>query len=72
MKCLINENPNDWHYEWYKTNIRLSEEKDTFLINSADISHSGSYQCKAKHRQRTAVTTSESAALQIIVLGKSR
>ncbi|KAI7794616.1 putative titin-like [Triplophysa rosa] len=71
LKCSINKNPNDWLYEWYKNKSPLPEAKDTLLINSADISHSGSYKCKGKHQQRSKVTTSETQALQIHIYDKT-
>ncbi|XP_065142437.1 Fc receptor-like protein 5 isoform X1 [Paramisgurnus dabryanus] len=75
LTCSINENPNDWEYEWYKNEIKLSKDNDisisekTLSINSAKSSHSGSYTCKAKHLQRSPVTTKEAEALQLHISG---
>ncbi|XP_073669069.1 Fc receptor-like protein 5 isoform X2 [Paramisgurnus dabryanus] len=75
LTCSINENPNDWEYEWYKNEIKLSKDNDisisekTLSINSAKSSHSGSYTCKAKHLQRSPVTTKKSEALQLHISG---
>ncbi|XP_073731035.1 obscurin [Misgurnus anguillicaudatus] len=71
LTCSINENPNDWEYEWYKNEIKLSKDNDislsgkTLSINSTKSSHTGSYKCKAKHLRRSPVTTKESEALQL-------
>ncbi|XP_065142787.1 high affinity immunoglobulin epsilon receptor subunit alpha-like [Paramisgurnus dabryanus] len=71
LTCLINENPNDWEYEWYRNEIKLSKDNDislsgkTLSINSAKSSHSGNYKCKAKHLRRSPVTTNETEALQL-------
>ncbi|XP_056588693.1 obscurin-like isoform X2 [Triplophysa dalaica] len=71
LKCSINKNPLDWRYEWYRNMTKLSEDKDTLLIQSANRSHSGGYKCKAEHRQRSPVTTIETVASQIQIFDKT-
>ncbi|KAK7128506.1 hypothetical protein R3I94_016922 [Phoxinus phoxinus] len=71
LKCSIDEDSNEWAYEWFKGGPRLSGNKDisfsgnTLSIRSAKASHSGQYTCRGKHHTRTPVTTRQAEALKL-------
>nr|XP_055044998.1 hemicentin-1-like isoform X5 [Misgurnus anguillicaudatus] len=77
LTCLIDEKPDDWNYEWYRNGNKLSKDNDislsgkTLTINSAKSSHTGNYTCQAKHKQRLPVTTKETEALHLNILGST-
>ncbi|XP_016144896.1 titin-like [Sinocyclocheilus grahami] len=71
LTCSVDEESNDWGYEWFKNRSLLKEDEDisfsgnTLSISSAKADHSGQYLCRGKHLTRTSVTTRETEAVQL-------
>ncbi|XP_050952868.1 titin isoform X3 [Labeo rohita] len=71
LNCSIDEDSNEWDYEWFRNGVQLNKDEDisssgnTLSISSAKASHSGQYTCRGKHLMRTSVTTNQTEAVHL-------
>ncbi|XP_073679755.1 Fc receptor-like protein 5 [Garra rufa] len=77
LKCSIDEDSNEWGYEWFRNGSQLHEDKDisfpanTLSISSAKAVLSGQYTCRGKHLMRPSVTTNQTEAVQLYIQDKT-
>ncbi|XP_050952883.1 basement membrane-specific heparan sulfate proteoglycan core protein isoform X17 [Labeo rohita] len=75
LNCSIDEDSNEWDYEWFRNGAQLHEDEDisfagnTLSISSARANHSGQYTCRGKYMKRTSVTTNQTEAVQLHIQG---
>ncbi|RXN05480.1 myosin-binding H-like protein [Labeo rohita] len=69
LKCSIDEDSNEWGYEWFRNGNQLHEDisssGNTLSISSAKAIQSGQYTCRGKHLTRPTVTTNQTEAVQL-------